>query len=151
MQPREAYMIASQAFEGAVDRHGLPVIQHSLRVAKDFDGDERVVALLHDIVEDTEISIEDLQAQGLTEVQAKALEAVTRNKNETYREFITRIAWTTGKAGRIARKVKLADLEDNMTRGELPESKEMIAKRYQPAHDRLSVLVEADDEAEYWG
>lgn len=146
MHPLDAYKLVSKVFEGDVDRHGLPVVQHSLRVAKELRGDARVVALLHDVVEDTPITIEELKEKGgLTELQAQALHLVTRQKEETYRQFIDRIAIAGGEAGKIARQVKLADLQDNMTREELPETKSMIENRYQPAYDRLEALVKADE------
>ena len=68
-----------------------------------------MVAVLHDVVEDTRISFQDLRKAGYPESVIKALDGLTRRKNESYEQFVER-----AKSNAVARKVKIADLEDNM-------------------------------------
>lgn len=70
---------------------------------------ERMVAILHDIVEDTRVTLNDLRKKGYPAVVIRAVDALTRRKEETYEDFVKRAG-----RNRIARRVKLADLRDNM-------------------------------------
>ncbi len=69
----------------------------------------QIVGILHDVVEDSEVSFADLQAMGFSEEVIEALVRVTRREDETYEEFIIR-----GEQNPISKQVKLADLADNM-------------------------------------
>ena len=70
---------------------------------------ERVVAILHDVVEDSAVTLDDLRAEGFSTEVVEAIDHVTRRADESYEAFIERIA-----PHPLARRVKLADLEDNM-------------------------------------
>jgi hypothetical protein len=70
---------------------------------------ERTVALLHDVVEDTGRTLDDLRNLGYSDEVVAALGCVTKREGETYEDFVERVA-----SNPIARRVKLADLEDNM-------------------------------------
>ena len=80
------------------------------------DADECVVALLHDVVEDCGISLDELRRRGAPEAVVAAVDGLTRRDGETYEQFIDRAAGDP-----VARRVKLADLEDNMDVRRLPE------------------------------
>ena len=105
-----AIQIAAQAHEGQRDKAGDPYILHPLRMMLRMRQDEeRIVAVLHDVVEDSDWTLDDLRREGFSEVVVEAVDALTRREDETYEAFVER-------AGRypLARQVKLADLEDNM-------------------------------------
>jgi len=106
----DAIALAVQAHRGQVDKAGQPYILHPLRMLFRLESeDERIVAVLHDVIEDTPTTFADLRALGYAEEILQALDCVTRRPDETYEQFIERAA-----ANPLARRVKLADLEDNM-------------------------------------
>lgn len=129
-----AIALVNEKFADKYDRSGQPAIMHPLRVmmmSSDVDG--RVVGILHDIIEDTDITADHLLARGFPERIVLAVDAVSRREYETYAEFIERIA----RSGKLAVRVKLNDLADNLERvRELPEG-EGLAKRYNKAKKRL--------------
>jgi (p)ppGpp synthase/HD superfamily hydrolase len=106
----DAIVLAVQAHQGQRDKAEAPYILHPLRVMLRMRSDvERMIAVLHDVVEDTPYTLLDLQQAGYPEQVLEALDCLTRRENETYEEFIERV-----KANPLARKIKIADLEDNM-------------------------------------
>jgi (p)ppGpp synthase/HD superfamily hydrolase len=106
----EAIALAAQAHRGQVDKAGQPYVLHLLRVMFRVETEpERIVAVLHDLVEDTSYTFDDLRALGYPAEIVEALDRVTRRPEESYEEFVERAA-----ANPVSRRVKLADLEDNM-------------------------------------
>ncbi|TAA63583.1 HD domain-containing protein [Shinella sp. JR1-6] len=109
---REAITMAALAHEGQTDKSGAPYIFHPIRVASTFSDDFlQTIAVLHDVVEDTSITLSDLDAhfpQGVV----NAVDALTRREGETYEDFIQRVSRNPS-----ARKVKIADLRDNLRPG----------------------------------
>lgn len=104
-----AIAIAAGAHAGQVDKGGSPYILHALRVMLKVDSlEERIVAVLHDVVEDCDISLDELREEGFSEAVLAAVDALTRRSGETYEDFIARVAQNP-----IGRVVKLADLEEN--------------------------------------
>lgn len=104
----KAFIVAIKAHRGQKDKGGKPYILHPVRVALNVKGkDEKIVALLHDVIEDTNYTIDDLDF--LTKEQKEALLLLTHDKNVAYMEYVRKI-----KKNKIASKVKLADLEQNM-------------------------------------
>lgn len=104
----KAFIVAIKAHQGQEDKGGKPYILHPLRVALNVKGkDERIVALLHDVIEDTNYTIDDLKF--LSKEQKEALLLLTHDDNVPYMEYIEEV-----KKNKIASKVKLADLEQNM-------------------------------------
>mgnify|MGYP001418253065 FL=1 len=137
MNLERAIEIAVTAHKGQVDKSGAPYILHPLRVMMSLETEgERIVAVLHDVVEDCEEwPLQRLREEGLPEELATALESVTRNDGETYTEFIER-----SKTNAIGRRVKAADLRDNMdlSRIENPtEQDHRRTKKYRRALSRL--------------
>jgi (p)ppGpp synthase/HD superfamily hydrolase len=105
----KALQIAVRAHEGQKDKDGQPYILHPLRVMNAVEGEPtKIVAVLHDVIEDTSITSEDLRRETFDEVVLAALGCLTHRKNEPYVEYVVRC-----KGNVIARQVKLADLEDN--------------------------------------
>jgi len=105
-----AIRIAVAAHQGQVDRAGQPYILHPLRVmARCQSQDEKIVAILHDVVEDTKLTFDDLKKEGFSAEIIQALDCVTKREGEPYEDFVRRSA-----GNRVAARVKLADLEDNM-------------------------------------
>jgi (p)ppGpp synthase/HD superfamily hydrolase len=106
----EAIIWATEVHRGQVDKAGNPYILHPLRVMLRMTSAEaRFVAILHDTIEDSDHTLDDLRALGYSETIIAAVDAITRRDDETYEEFIQRL-----KPNPLARAVKLADLLDNM-------------------------------------
>jgi (p)ppGpp synthase/HD superfamily hydrolase len=105
----KALQIASKAHEGQKEKNGLPYIFHALRVMDSVEDEQaKMVAILHDVIEDTSVTEEDLRRNGFDESVITAVLCVTHRKDEPYAEYVIRC-----QANEIARRVKLADLEDN--------------------------------------
>ena len=106
----DAIALAVKAHIGQVDKAGQAYILHPLRVMFAVEGEvARMVAILHDVVEDSHFSLDDLRDMGYSDEVLSALNCLTRRDDETYMEFVER-----AKANPIARLVKIADIEDNI-------------------------------------
>jgi len=132
-----AIQLAVEMHSGQFDRAGKPYILHPLRVmfASPADETSRIIAVLHDVVEDTPITFDDLRQRGFSEAIIAALDCLTRRDDETYAEFIERAANNP-----LARPVKIADIEDNMDVRRLhvfSEKDQERLKRYLLAWQRL--------------
>lgn len=113
---QRACRIACRAHAGQKDKSGADYIRHPMTVASNVGADENciVAALLHDVAEDTDITIEDLSRE-FNEDVIEALRLLTHKKGVPYMEYIQNL-----KGNRIARTVKLADLRHNMDLSRLP-------------------------------
>ena len=120
MEPAVAHRIASRHHEGQRDRFGDPVIDHVERVAAAVPADARATALLHDLFELWPTVGPRLRADGLSPTELKALELLRHDPGEPYEVYVRRIADASGPEGRLARIVKLADLEDHLARPAIP-------------------------------
>ena len=107
----KAILIAAQAHLGQKDKVGEPYILHPLRMMLRFRSEtEMIVAVLHDVVEDSpDWDFERLRAEGFSAEIVEAVDHLTRREGESYEEFVERSGQNP-----LARRVKLADLEDNM-------------------------------------
>src|SRR5689334_3011231 len=111
----DAIAIAATVHKGQTDKAGAPYILHPLRLMMQMKTEaEMMVAVLHDVVEDSREqedgwTFEKLRAAGFSDEVLAALDCVTNRTGESYDEFIIRAA-----ANPVARRVKIADLEDNM-------------------------------------
>lgn len=106
----KAILIAVAAHKGQVDKGGNPYILHPLSLMLSMKKEtEKICAVLHDVIEDTNITLEYLRNEGFSKEVLLALDALTKKENESYDEFIDRIIDNT-----IACHVKLADLNHNM-------------------------------------
>lgn len=139
---RDSFLMVEQAFQLAADQHcgqrdkgGKPYIWHVIRVALKMDSEEeQVVALLHDVVEDsatTLIEIRQMFGQSVVE----AIDCLTHRAGEEYPAYIDRL-----KGNALARKVKLADLNDNMDMTRLDEVGSVEMNRMYRYLDAVKVL-----------
>lgn len=121
-----AIQIAVKAHKNQKDKYGAPYIQHPLRVmAMGRTEDERIVGILHDVVEDTEWTFEALREEGFAPHIIKALDCVTKKADdEDYDDFVART-----RTNELAIRVKLHDLTDNMDVRRMPEVREKDIKR----------------------
>ena len=105
-----ALRIAVEAHMGQRDKNGMPYILHPLAVASKVDGLElKTIAILHDTIEDTDVTAEYLRSEGFPEDVIRAVLSVTKQEGDNYKDFVCRAAENV-----IGREVKIADLEDNM-------------------------------------
>ena len=105
---RKAMVIAYNAHMNQVDRAGVPYIYHPIHLAEQMNTEvECIVALLHDVVEDTEITFEQLETEFSSEV-IRILRLLTHNKEIEYMDYIQTI-----KKDSIAKKIKVADIKHN--------------------------------------
>lgn len=112
-----AVQIAAQAHEGQKDKAGHPYLLHPLRMMLRMESDAaRIAAVLHDVVEDSEWTLDRLRAEGFSEEVLEAVDCLTHREGESYEAFVKRV-----QPNAIARRVKLADLEDNMNLKRLSE------------------------------
>ena len=132
----DAIALAVEAHRGQRDKAGQCYVLHPLRLMLRVDTEpERMAAVLHDVVEDTPYTLERLRALGYPEEVLGALDCLTRREGETYEAFIERI-----RPHALARRVKLADLEDNMDVRRLTSFSDRDAERlarYRAAWSRL--------------
>ena len=104
-----AIEIAVHAHRGQDDKDGQPYVLHPLRVMQAVEGTEaKIVGVLHDVVEDTAVTLAELSAAGFSGPILEAVDLVTHDKETPYAEYVIRC-----KANPLARAVKLADLTDN--------------------------------------
>ena len=121
-----AIEIATEAHRGQLDKAGNDYISHPLRVmAAGTSVNEKIVGVLHDVVEDTDWTFEMLAAEGFSDEVIDALRCVTKlSENEPYDKFIARV-----KTNSLAVAVKLNDLSDNMDIRRLPYLSDKDVKR----------------------
>jgi (p)ppGpp synthase/HD superfamily hydrolase len=134
-----AISIAVEAHAGQVDKAGAAYILHPLRLMLQMTtADERIVAVLHDVVEDTAWTIQRLREEGFSETTLQASASVTRQENESYEDFVLRAGLDP-----IGRRVKVADLEKNsdLRRIAVPTEKDFErVERYRRAIAALKAL-----------
>jgi (p)ppGpp synthase/HD superfamily hydrolase len=136
----DAISLAVEAHRGHRDKAGQPYILHPLRVMFRLEGEtERIVGVLHDVVEDSHYTLDDLRQMGYSEKIVEAIDHLSRREDESYEEFVKRTALHS-----LARLVKLADLEDNMDIRRYPALDDKILEhlaRYHRAWRKLKGLA----------
>lgn len=130
MKIEQAIELARRFHSGATDKAGKPYIEHVLRVADAVESpDEKLAALMHDLLEDTVLTSTDLRCAGCPHRIVVAIEALTRRADESYPDVVIRAS-----QDRIARAVKLADFADNSDERRLgmlePARAERLRKKY---------------------
>ena len=134
----KAILIATQAHTGQKDRYGKPYILHPIRLMmKVYSEQEKVVAILHDVVEDSDLTLEDLLREGFSAEIITAVDCITKRNNEPYMDYIERV-----RSNRIARKVKLADLKDNMDLRRINKISKNDLERLEKYHQAWRLLIE---------
>lgn len=138
-----AAVVAATEHAGQVDRAGAPYILHPLAVATDvakqgYSDEYIITALLHDAIEDTSLTLEDISnmfPEPLNQDVIRALKLLTHDKSEPYLDYIGKI-----KNDQIAKAVKRADLRHNMDLSRLPDITEkdlQRKKKYETAYSLL--------------
>ena len=134
-----AIAIAAKAHTGQVDKAGAPYILHPMRVMLRVTSiEEQMTAVLHDVVEDTTITLDMLLAEGFSREVVRAVDALTKRSGETYEAFVARAAMDP-----IGRSVKLADLAENsdLTRIQSPTTKDIErVEKYRRAITQINGL-----------
>lgn len=135
---KRAIQIATEAHKGQFDKAGKEYIGHPIRVMEmGKTEDEKIVGVLHDVIEDTDWTFERLEAEGFSQEVINALRCVTKtSENENYDDFIDRV-----KKNPLAASVKINDLTDNMDIRRLPYLSDKDVKRlkkYLKAYKRLT-------------
>lgn len=125
-----AINIAVMAHKGQIDLSGQPYILHPLAVMNMVDTtDEKIIAVLHDVLEDTKITSNNLYYRGISYPLIFVIERLTKNDKESNENYINNVCKC-----KFARKIKIADIKHNMSwdrLGQLPEEKVIkLTKKY---------------------
>lgn len=137
----KAIIIAARAHAGQVDKAGQPYILHPLRVMLHVSNlEERITAVLHDVIEDTGVTYEYLSAEGFPFEILEALQALTKLDGEKRIDAARRVA-----VNPIAREVKIADVKDNMDLTRIPYPTEDDYKRQDEYKEVLKFLQNYQD------
>lgn len=138
---KKAIKLCHAAHAGQVDKSDLPYVHHPLHLAEQMDDEvSTVVALLHDVVEDTDYTFEDLEKMGFGEEVLGALRLLTHDAGVPYMDYVREIAGNP-----IAKKVKLADLAHNSDLTRLDhEPTETDLKRVEKYREARKILLEAE-------
>jgi (p)ppGpp synthase/HD superfamily hydrolase len=131
-----AIEIAASAHIAQTRRDGSPYVLHPLRLMFTVSGElEMTAAVMHDVVEDTDWTLEMLRAEGFPEELLTALDLLTHKDSDSYDAYVRKLAEHP-----IARTVKLADLEDNMNLLQCPTISERDLKRTEKYHRYWTLL-----------
>ena len=128
--------MALKAHAGQKDKGGAPYIFHPLRLMLAMQTDEeKMTAILHDVVEDSAVTLDDLRAAGFPNKVIEAVDLLTRKKEDSYEAFIEKI-----KPHSLARRVKMADLRDNLEIDRITHPTEKDFARLEKYKKALGVL-----------
>ena len=134
---KKALRICFDSHVNQIDKSGLPYVFHPFHLAEKMDDEDSVcVALLHDVVEDTDMTFADLEREGFNQNIIDALKLLTHDLEVPYMDYVSKI-----KQNPLARKVKLADLKHNSDLTRLDIVDERIMERvvkYKKAIELLS-------------
>ena len=137
---KAALLLSFEAHKDQVDKSGMPYVYHPFHLAESMkDEYTTVVALLHDVVEDTDYTLEDLAEMGYPKEVVEALSCMTHDPDTPYMEYVAKIAENP-----IARAVKIADLLHNSDLTRLDEPSESAYKRVEKYKEALRILTESE-------
>lgn len=135
---KKAMKIAFEAHKNQTDKSGMPYIYHPVHLAEQMKDEETTcVALLHDVVEDTDWTLDELTEHGFDARIVEALELMTHAKGVPYMEYVAQI-----KPNPIAKVVKLADLRHNSDLTRLNEVNEKALARVEKYKKAIAMLEE---------
>ena len=135
---KKAMKIAFQAHKEQTDKSGMPYIYHPIHLAEQMtDENSTCVALLHDVVEDTDLTLSDLEQLGFNESILEALKLMTHIEGVPYMDYVAEI-----KLNPIAKAVKLADLNHNSDLSRLDKVDEKALKRVEKYSMAIKLLEE---------
>ena len=134
---KKALKFCFEAHKDQQDKSGLPYVFHPFHLAEQMDTEETVcVALLHDVVEDTDYTLEDLIAMGFPKPVTEALALMTHDENVPYLDYVAKL-----KDNPIARQVKLADLKHNSDLTRLDSVDEKALERVEKYRKAMELLL----------
>jgi (p)ppGpp synthase/HD superfamily hydrolase len=135
----KAIQLATRIHAGEKDRYGRPYILHPLRVMMKVGTErEKIVAILHDVIEDSDLELKDLSDEGFSPEVVTAVDCLSKRDGEEYQAYIKRIL-----PNPLARAIKLADLEDNMNLERVNHLEEKEFQRFARYHQAWLVLKNA--------
>ena len=135
---KKALKLSFEAHKNQVDKSGMPYVYHPFHVAEQMKTEETViVALLHDVVEDTDLTLDDIRAQGFPESVVEALALLTHDDAVPYLDYVAAV-----KKNPIARAVKLADLQHNSDLSRLDKIDEKAERRVEKYQKAIAILKE---------
>ncbi len=136
---KKALKLCFEAHKNQTDKSGLPYVYHPFHLAEQMpDEKTTIVALLHDVIEDTSYTLQDLRNMGFDEDILAALELMTHDKNVPYIDYVAKL-----KDNPIARTVKLADLSHNSDLTRLDEINEAVLSRVEKYKAAIRLLSES--------
>ena len=134
---KKALKLSFEAHQNQVDKSGMPYVFHPFHLAEQMeDENTTIVALLHDVVEDTDIGFDELYKMGFSQTVIEALKLLTHDNNEPYEDYINMI-----KKNEIAKAVKLADLRHNSDLTRLDNVDEKALKRAEKYKKSINTLL----------
>ena len=133
---KKAVRIAYNAHKEQVDKSGLPYIFHPFHLAEQMETENEIItALLHDVVEDTEITFDELRSHGFSESVLETLSLLTHDDDTEYMDYIEKISKNL-----LAKKIKLADLRHNSDTTRLDVIDEKINSRLEKYRKAINFL-----------
>lgn len=136
---KKALQISFRAHQHQLDKGGMPYVYHPFHLAEQMDDEIAVcVALLHDVAEDTDITVEDLQNAGFPPAVTDALRLMTHDDSVPYMDYVRAL-----KANPVARRVKLADLRHNSDLSRLRRADAKALRRVEKYKQAIALLTEA--------
>ena len=139
---KKAMKLCYEAHRDQTDKSGIPYVFHPIHVAEQMtDETTTVVALLHDVVEDTDYTLDDLRAMGFGEEAIDALALLTHREHVPYLQYVSQI-----KDNRTARAVKLADLRHNSDTSRLDELDEKAMARLEKYKAAIEILESCEEQ-----
>ena len=136
---KKALKLAFEAHKDQLDKIGMPYVFHPFHLAEEMKTEETtVVALLHDVVEDTDYTLDDIRAMGFSESVVASLALLTHDKAVPYMEYVALI-----KPDPVARAVKLADLRHNSDTSRFDVVDEKILRRAEKYRAAIRLLTDA--------
>lgn len=133
---KKALGISFEAHKNQTDKSGIPYVYHPFHLAEQMDDQYAVcVALLHDVVEDAGVTLNDLRAEGFPEAVIEAIALMTHDDSVPYLEYVDRL-----KSNPLAKKVKLADLRHNSDLSRLDNIQEKDTERVEKYKKAIELL-----------
>ena len=134
---KKALKLSFEAHKDQIDKSGIPYVYPPYHLAEQMtDENTTIVALLHDVAEDTDITVEDIRKMGFSEKICEALSLMTHDKNVSYMEYVKKL-----KSNPIAKVVKLADLKHNSDLTRLDAADEKALKRVEKYKRAMEELL----------
>jgi (p)ppGpp synthase/HD superfamily hydrolase len=134
----DAKEIANKAHHGQIDKGGSPYIEHPLAVANSVvDLEQKIVALLHDVLEDSHLSANDLLQHGFTKRIVRSIQTLTKQDDESYESYLARV-----KCDNNALNVKIADIKHNLDISRIPNATQADYDRLEKYKKALAFLEE---------